>query len=99
LAQGPEEKCGLVGLVAGFARLNSAVVSVSVVVNVTLLAESSRRVGTAWPAAVSKDECGGGKAQRKIRVRLRNDPNAALHNKLKLHESASANRILNRSPR
>src|SRR4249919_80924 len=73
LAQGPDEKYGLVGLMAGFARRNSALVSVSVV-NVTLLAESSRRVGTAWPAAASKEECGGGKAERKIRVRLRNDP-------------------------
>ena len=32
---------------------------------ITLLAESTRRVGTAWPAAVSKAECGGGKAAAK----------------------------------
>jgi len=86
LAHGPEEKWGLAGFVAGFAGRNSAVVSVSV--KVTLLAESSRRVGTAWPAAGSKEDCGRGKAQRKIRARLRNDPYAAPHNRLKLLESA-----------
>jgi len=84
-------------VVGRIGRVAAAASAVSV--NVTLLAESTRRVGTAWPAAVSKEECGGGKAKRKIRVRLRNDPNAALHNRLKLLESASANRISNSSPR
>src|SRR5688500_6551711 len=44
LAHGPEEKYGRAGRTAG-----------GVFVNVTLLAESTRRVGTAWPAAASKD--------------------------------------------
>jgi hypothetical protein len=43
LAHGPEEKCGRAGRTAG-----------GVFVNVTLLSESTRRVGTAWPAAASK---------------------------------------------
>jgi hypothetical protein len=55
-------------------------------------------LGRRGPPPVSKEECGGSKAQRKIRVRLRNDPNAALHNRLKLLESESVNGILNRSP-
>jgi hypothetical protein len=33
----------------------------------TLLTESTRRVGTAWPAAVSRGDYGEGKAWRKIR--------------------------------
>src|SRR5438270_1143456 len=39
-------------------------------VNLTLLAESARCVGTPWPGAASKEDCGGGKAARKIRLRL-----------------------------
>ena len=42
--QGPEEKEGRAGTRAGL-----------VVVNFTLLAESSRRVGTAWPDGRCKD--------------------------------------------
>jgi hypothetical protein len=43
--------------------------------NITLLAESSRRVGTAWPGAVSKAEYGDGKAAAK-------DSRIAPHNSL-----------------
>jgi hypothetical protein len=54
LAQGPDEKFARFGFVWGFAPLSigrgSAMAAV-VSVNVTLLAESTRRVGTAWPGA------------------------------------------------
>jgi hypothetical protein len=39
LAQGPDEKCGRAGRTVGLVN------------TITLLAESTRRVGTAWPAA------------------------------------------------
>src|SRR3954447_3858466 len=67
LAHGPEEKYGLAGRVVGFAGRTSAPAS-AVSVNSTLLAESTRRVGTAWPAAAHKPESGRSKAVRKIRV-------------------------------
>ena len=70
LAQGPDEKYGRFGFVAGLAGRNVAPAA-AVSVNVSILAESARRVGTAWPAAVSREECGDGKAARKIRRRLR----------------------------
>ena len=50
LAQGPEEKCGRAGRTAG-----------GVFVNITLLAESTRRVGTAWPAAGCSGNAANGK--------------------------------------
>ena len=50
LAQGPDEKCGRAGRVAGWFN------------NLTLLAESTRRVGTAWPADGFKRQCGERKA-------------------------------------
>ena len=64
-AQGPDEKCGRAGNVAGFGRRNVAPAAV-VSVNATLLPESTRRVGTAWPEAGSNGDCGIGKAKAKI---------------------------------
>jgi hypothetical protein len=60
-------------------------------VNVTLLAESSRRVGTAWPGAVCKGECGAGKAAVKDSRCESQTIDAALHNSLNLLESGSRN--------
>jgi len=54
LAQGPEEKYGRAGRTAG-----------GVFVTITLLAESTRRVGTAWPAAGSSEEFRAAKPARK----------------------------------
>jgi hypothetical protein len=54
-AQGPDEKYGRAGRLKGRST------------KTTLLAESTRRVGTAWPNAVSKRDCGARKAARKIR--------------------------------
>ena len=59
-AQGPDEKCGRAGNVAGFGRRKVAPAAV-VSVNSTLLAESTRRVGTAWPV----DGCNGEYGLRK----------------------------------
>ena len=59
---------------------------------ITLLAESTRRVGTAWPGAGCKAESDCCKAARKIR-------DAAAHNRLISFGSASWNRDLNGSPR
>jgi len=56
-AHGPDEKWGRAGNVVGFGRRNCAP-AVAVSVNSTLLAESTRRVGTAWPVAGFSDECG-----------------------------------------
>src|SRR5579864_1666033 len=50
LAHGPDEKFGRSGFVRGFAGRTSAPAAMASL-NVTLLAESSRRVGTAWPGA------------------------------------------------
>ena len=73
LAQGPDEKCGRAGNVDGFGRRKVAPAAV-VSVNSTLLAESTRRVGTAWPDAGSNGDCGIGKAKAKILpLRLCND--------------------------
>jgi len=72
-AHGPDEKWGRAGNVFGFGRRNCAP-SVAVSVNSTLLAESTRRVGTAWPDAGSNGDCGIGKAKAKILpLRLCND--------------------------
>jgi hypothetical protein len=64
--------------------------AVAASVNVTLLPESSRRVGTAWPGAISKAESGGGKG---IKERFAGESfhhlDAALHNRLKLFESTN----------
>jgi hypothetical protein len=65
LAQGPDEKCGRAGKVYGFGRRKVAP-AVAVSVNSTLLPESTRRVGTAWPEAGSNGDCGIGKATAKI---------------------------------
>ena len=54
-AHGPDEKYGRAGRLKGRST------------NTTLLAESTRRVGTAWPNAGSKRDCGARKAARKIR--------------------------------
>ena len=77
-------------MVAGFAARNAAAAAVAMSVNVTLLAESARRVGTAWPAAVCREDCGAGKAARKIRA-AEESVHGALHNRLKLLESVSPN--------
>jgi hypothetical protein len=65
LAQGPDEKCGRAGNVEGLGRRNVAPAA-AVSVNSTLLAESTRRVGTAWPVDRSNGDCGIGKAWAKI---------------------------------
>jgi hypothetical protein len=91
-AQGPDEKNGRFGFVGGFAAARNAAPATSVSVTITLLAESARRVGTAWPGAVSKEECGGGKAARKIRRDSVTNARAALHNRLKLLESPRGRR-------
>jgi hypothetical protein len=86
LAQGPEEKYGRLGFVAGLAGRNVAPAA-AVSVNVSLLAESARRVGTAWPAAVFREECGDGKAAQRFAADSIKCAVAALHNRLKLLES------------
>src|SRR4029078_12667198 len=86
-AQGPDEKNGRFGFVGGFAAARNAAPAISVSVTITLLAESARRVVTEVPGAVSKEECGGGKAARKIRRDSVTNARAALHNRLKLLES------------
>ena len=50
LAHGPDEKFGRSGFIRGSAGRTSAPAAIASL-NVTLLAESSRRVGTAWPGA------------------------------------------------
>src|SRR5205085_4738988 len=83
LAHGPDEKYGLAGRIWGLAWDCARAPSTAwLVVKLTLLAESSRRVGTAWPGAGSKAESGVSKARRKIRVR-------AAGNHLNLLESQS----------
>jgi hypothetical protein len=79
-------------------------------VNVTLLPESSRRVGTAWPGAGCKAECGIRKAALEESGRCESQTiDAALHNSLNLLESraqisrverftALAGRFVPRSP-
>ena len=66
--------------------------------HVTLLAESSRRVGTAWPEAGCKRDCGssqgGAKDSRANRFRL-----AALHNRLEFARIRPGRAELNGSPR
>jgi hypothetical protein len=63
-AQGPDEKKGRSGFMVGFAAHNVAA-GVAVSVNITLLAESTRRVGTAWPGAAFTGDCGARKASAK----------------------------------
>ena len=58
--QGPEEKEGLAGRVAGLVRCDAASVG-GMVDKTTLLAESTRRVGTAWPARRCSDRGALGK--------------------------------------
>jgi hypothetical protein len=89
LAQGPDEKNGLAGLMSGLARRTMAPAAATSV-NLTLLAESTRRVGTAWPADGSTGLSGARKAARKIRFRIDLETfDAALHNQLILFGSAA----------
>ena len=57
LGAGAGREIGSGGFGCGFAGARSAPAATASV-NVTLLAESSRRVGTAWPVAGFKGECG-----------------------------------------
>src|SRR3954467_15751040 len=66
LAHGPDEKLGRCGFVRGLAGRTSAPAAVASV-NVALLAESTRRVGTAWPVDGCKDRRASRKGPRKIR--------------------------------
>ena len=84
-AHGPDEKNGRLGLAMGLGARSACAATASV--NVTLLAESSRRVGTAWPRAVSKGECGAGKAVLKDSRCESQTIDAALHNSLNLLKS------------
>ena len=82
LAHGPDEKFGRSGLVRGSARRTSAPAAIASL-NLTLLAESSRRVGTAWPGA----GCNGwarvdNRRRERFALRLSNGWNAAPHNSL-----------------
>ena len=88
LGAGPDEKWGRLGLVWGFADAHVGAWRQSTSVNVTLLAESSRRVGTAWPG----DRCNGcaGDGNRGVKdLRANDSTHAALHNRLNLLESSA----------
>src|SRR5206468_13007637 len=65
----------------------------------TLLTESTRRVGTAWPGAASRAECGDGKAPRKFRAFDSVRRRVAPHNSLNLLESQPERARFNASSR
>src|SRR5215472_2365216 len=99
LAHGPDEKFGRLGFRGGFAGRTSAPAAITSV-NVTLLPESSRRVGTAWPGA----GCNGcfrvdNRCRERFAFRLSNGSNAALHNSLILFETRFKGVELNDSSR
>jgi hypothetical protein len=65
-----------------------------VLYRIALLPERTRRVGTPWPTAVSREDCGIGKAARKIRRGTAPCLYAALHNSLILLEDGAVTRTL-----
>src|SRR5690242_12967960 len=81
LAQGPDDNCGLAGRIWGLARRTTAP-AVSASVMYTLLAESTRRVGTAWPVDGCKRHCRVDKAVRATTSESLWKTHVALHNRL-----------------
>ena len=90
-AHGPDEKWGLAGRICGIMRRAGAPTSTASVTQ-SLLPESSRRVGTAWPADGSN---GGSERRKRPRKNRAPWPYAAVHNTLiSLRSSAKRARIL-----